>query len=280
MYTYQNPPGLRPGQFLFEHRFPVGQGGLGKVDAVQVVDSNRSHPIGAYLARKRLNSSWARDPRAQARFEQEIELLSDMDHPNIVSVEGVSLPGGERAYFMPLFPGSLRSRLEANEVWSLLEVAMLGVQVAQALSYAHDLGFAHRDLKPDNILLDQASNPVLCDWGLGQFIHVHSRVLQLTHGGPLGTAYYCDLQQWSTGDGGILGDVYSLGMTLGELAFGSPPELRNIGFGIEHDVLHGNTIANRHFNDIIRRMTNLVRERRYANMVAVEYALRTVLSLH
>jgi serine/threonine protein kinase len=57
---------------------------------------------------------------------------------------------------------------------------------ANALSHAHAMGFCHREQKPENILMDQAGQLAIADWGLGQFIHKTSKVLNLTRGG-LGT---------------------------------------------------------------------------------------------
>lgn len=271
------PMTLRPGEFSIRHVRPLGEGGLGLVDLVEVVDSYRSHPIGTLLARKRLNDRWAQEPNTQQRFEREIEMLSNMRHANIVSLEGVSLPGGERSYFMPFYPATLRSQLNQKVRYPLAAVATLGHTVTQALSYAHGLGYTHRDIKPDNILLDAKGTPVISDWGLGQFIHKHSKVLNLTRGGPMGTEYYCSLEQWASGKGGVAGDVYSLGMTLAELALGVPASIPAVGVGIQNDLVPSNTVAGSRFNVLIRRMTHMVAAHRHGTMQQVAADLLGVL---
>jgi serine/threonine protein kinase len=268
---------LLPGQFLIASIGLLGEGGLGVVDLVRVTDSNQAHPIGTQLARKRLNARWALEPQAQERFEREIQLLRTMSHPNIVALEGESLPGGERSYFMPHYPATLRSQLNDRVVHSLSQVAALGHAVAHALDYAHDLGFTHRDIKPDNILLTYDGTPVLSDWGLGQFIHQHSKVLNLTRGGPMGTEYYCSLEQWATGKGGIPGDVYSLGMTLAEVATGRPVAIPAIGLGIQVDVVSPHLPGARQFNAIVRKMTSVTPTHRHATMVDVARELHGLL---
>lgn len=268
---------LLPGQFTLTPIRPLGEGGLGVVDLVQVIASNQSHPVGTQLARKRLTARWALDPQMQERFEREISLLRTMSHPNIVSLEGESLPGGERSYFMPYYPDTLRRQLNAAVPQTLAQTASLGHSLAHALEYAHGLGFTHRDIKPDNILLRSNGTPVLSDWGLGQFIHQHSKVLNLTRGGPMGTGYYCSLEQWATGKGGIPGDVYSLGMTLAEVAAGGPVPIQAIGLGIQTDVVPQLLPGAGHFNAVVRKMTSMVATQRYATMGEVARALHGLL---
>jgi serine/threonine protein kinase len=267
---------LLPGQFTIQPLRTIGEGGLGIVDIVQVVASNQSHPVGTQLARKRLNAQWASEPGAQQRFEREIQLLASMSHPSIVSLQGVSLPGGERSYFMPYYPATLRSQLNNAVRYPLTAVASLGHTVAHALAHAHGLGYTHRDIKPDNILLDARGNPVISDWGLGQFIHKHSKVLNLTRGGPMGTEYYCSLEQWASGKGGVPGDVYSLGMTLAEVALGSPARIAAVGMGIQNDIFPSNTVAGQRFNILAKKMTSIVPTQRHSTMLEVAADLLTI----
>lgn len=269
---------LLPGQFTIRAVRAIGEGGLGVVDEVEVVESNGSHPVGTRLARKRLGSKWAADAGAQQRFEREIDMLRTMKHPNIVSLKGVSLPGFERFYVMPYFHrGSLRSWLQAGgQFKSVQQVANFVAAVANALSYAHSMNFIHRDLKPENILLSDDGYPIIADWGLGQFVHLHSEVLDLTRGGPMGTHYYCSLEQWSSGRCDQTGDVYSLGVVLAELAAGRALPIAPIGSGIRHDVVNGVGAAVQRFNATIRRMTALVPSARFQSVAEVCSVLRLI----
>lgn len=272
---------LEHGQFRIREVGHLGSGGLGTVDQVEVVETSGSHPIGTMLARKRLGPKWSADPGARERFEREIGILRSMNHPNIVSLEGVSLPGAERWYAMPYFPqGNLRAALtNGRRFVTPYAVAGFGAVIADALEYAHGMNFIHRDLKPENILLGANDEPVISDWGLGQFIHKESRVLDLTLGGPLGTGYYCSFEQWTTGRCEISGDVYSLGVVLAELAARTPVSIMPIGAGILQDTVPANGVASRAFNNAIRKMTSFVPSARHQTMGEVASALRVVTAI-
>jgi serine/threonine protein kinase len=261
----------------FRIRFvrPIGAGGFGSVDEVVVVSSSGSPPVGTRLARKQLGPQWAKDPQARERFEREIEMLAQMHHPNIVSLEGVSLSEVERCYVMPLYASSLRDLItQAPNARTPIEVARFGVPLAEALQYAHDMTFRHRDLKPENILLDGERIAVIADWGVGKFVHKTSKVLDLTRGG-IGTAYYCSSQQWANGDDPT-GDIYSLGVVLAEVARGSQLPIDPIGSGIRVDVVSTSLPGGSTFNAIIRRMTAAVPSMRYTSMADVARELRRV----
>lgn len=271
---------LEPGQFQIVSVREIGSGGLGTVDAVRVVDSNQSHPIGLMLARKRLSAKWSTDPGARERFEREIDTLRSMRHRSIVSVEGTSLPGEERFYVMPLYnAGSLRDVISSGRRLRIREVASLGLSIANALSYAHAMGFFHRDLKPENVLIGDNFQPVVADWGLGQFVHRHSRVLDVGRGGLMGSAYYCSAEQWATGRCDATGDVYSLGVILGELALGYPPQIHPIGSGIRVDVCLDGSSGGVYFNALIKTMTAIVPSLRHQSMNDVAYNLQRIVSM-
>jgi serine/threonine-protein kinase len=258
----------------------IGAGGLGRVDEVVVTASNQSHAVGTRFARKRLGAQWANDPNARIRFDREIQTMSAMRHPTIVPCVGYNAPGStERWYLMPLYWGSLRDWLTKGgrgTQWKL--TASIGAGLANALSHAHSLNLCHRDLKPDNILMDQKGNLAIADWGLGQFIHKNSKVLNLTRGG-LGTEYYCSIEQWNTGNCGPAGDVYSLGVTLAEMAIGFQTPISPVGVGIRQDIVPNDSYGAAHFNAVIKKMTDVMAQRRYQTMAEVESAMRTAESL-
>lgn len=259
---------LPHGRFSFRVVGPIGEGGLGTVDEIEVTESNASHPVGARLARKRLGAQWAALPMARERFEREISSLRAMQHPNIITVQGENVAGGERFYCMPKCERSYRKVLEGSPSgFTWRSVATLGVTLASALNYAHSLGFYHRDLKPENILLDSLNNVYLADWGIGYFIHKESKVLpKLTRGGGLGTEYYCSLEQWTGAHADPKMDVYSLGILLAELVQGKQIAGLTVGFGIQTDVVPALTAGAVMFNSILRQMTALFPAQRVASM--------------
>ncbi len=138
------------------------------------------------------------------------------------------------------------------------------------------MNFIHRDLKPENILLADDGSPVIADWGLGQFVHLHSKVLDLTRGGPMGSHYYCSLEQWSSGRCDQTGDVYALGVVLAELAAGRALPISPIGSGIRQDVVRGTGALIQRFNNAIRKMTALVPASRFQTIAEVGRELRLI----
>jgi len=272
---------LAPGQALFTVEVEIGRGGLGRVDRIRITDTNDAgKPVGSTWACKKLNPKWDQHPVMRQRFEREIRALQAMKHPNIVTCVGENLPGSsERFYAMPLYASNVRKLIAAGTMTADWRgVAQLGVVLADALHYAHGLGFIHRDLKPDNLLFNPKGPIIVADWGLGYFIHKHSVVLQQLTVGGMGTEYYCSLEQWNTGKCGPSGDVYSLAMTLDEWVTGQQRAIA-VGMGIGS----ANTTADasagaRRFNALLRRMTNAVAVHRVASMDVVAAELRLALA--
>jgi serine/threonine protein kinase len=271
---------LPPGRANFRVVRPIGEGGLGIVDEIEITQSNGFHPVGTRLARKRLGPLWAAHPLARERFEREIAALCAMQHPNIITVQGENIPGGERFYCMPKCERSYRNVLEgAPNGFEWRSVATLGITLANALRYAHAMGFIHRDLKPENILLDAINNVYLADWGIGYFIHKDSKVLKLTQGGGLGTSYYCSIEQWSGAKPDPRMDVYALGMTLAELVQGRQISNFTIGLGVQIDVIpNPPTAGAMQFNALLRQMTMLLASARVASMDHVIMTLQQAIA--
>lgn len=254
----------------------IGQGGLGFVEEVHVTRGNHRHRGGERLARKRLLPKWAGQPEHRARFDREIQAVGAMNHPAIVALQGVNLPGQERFYLMKLYPCSLRDVLVARRgpiPWEA--TARIGTILADALAHAHGKSFIHRDIKPENILLDASGNPVISDWGLGYFVHQFSTVLDLTMGG-MGTVYYCSPEQWATGKCGPSGDVYSLGIVLAEMVMGQRAALP--GQGIRGDVTSARDAGARCFNRVVLGMTRPRAHERFQSMTEVAASLRSALA--
>lgn len=272
--------GLPPNQFHVKHVRELGVGGLGRVDEVEVVSSNAyDKPVGSRWARKRLNEAFAENAIARQRFDREITVLKSMSHPNIITFEGSSLPGDERCYVMPVFADSLRKLIARNSKrgdWRF--AANQGAVLAGALAYAHELGFFHRDLKPDNLLFNPQGPLTITDWGIGYFVHRESKVLTpLTRGG-MGTEYYCSLEQWSTGKCDQRGDIYSLGMTLDELVTGQQRKI-TAGQGLAGTSAPEASTGARTLQGLLIRMTSLFASGRPHDMATVSAELAAIAKL-
>ena len=163
---------------------------------------------------------------APARFARETQVVARLRHPNIVPIYTVGDHDGLAYYVMALIDGhGLDHLAEHPELAPPLGtterarwVANLGKQAASALAYAHDQGILHRDIKPANLLLDSSGTLFLADFGLAKL----AGDLSLTASGELsGTLRYLPPECLSE-EADTRSDLYSLGLTLYELAAGRP----------------------------------------------------------
>ena len=266
---------LPPGRFNFKIIGDIGRGGFGVVDEIEVVASNSNLVVGSRHARKRLNESFNTHPEARERFEREIAQVRAMaDIPGVVAFRGENLPGGERFYVMPRYPQSLRQFIAANGARPWREVARFSAAVADTMGAAHARGCIHRDLKPENLLLTTSNGHVVADWGLGYFMHQHSKVLMpLTRGG-MGSEYYCSMEQWASGKCDAAGDIYSLGMLTAELVLGAQAAILHQGAGLAADIATEASYGAQDFNRLLRVMTSVLPQKRPQTMGDVADSLR------
>jgi serine/threonine-protein kinase len=161
------------------------------------------------------------------RFNREILLAANLQHPHIVPVLAAGEMNGIPYYTMPFIDGlSLRARLEQGPL-PLSEVVSILRDVARALAYAHAHGVVHRDIKPDNVLLSGGSATVT-DFGIAKAISASrsnessSTLTQL--GTSVGTpAYMAPEQAAADPSTNHRADIYSFGCLAYELLTGQPP---------------------------------------------------------
>lgn len=198
----------------------VGEGGMGQV-------YEGYHPmLDRRVAIKILPADLVQSDEMRGRFQQEARIAAALRHPNIVQVYDFGQRDGLNYMIMEHVEGeSLKTRLDhqraAAEVMPLNEVIDIGVQIAEALAYAHEHGAIHRDLKPANILLTKQGQAILVDFGLA-----------ILHDGPRYTApgkawgspkYIAPEQLGDEPHVDARSDIYSLGIVLYEMATGQPP---------------------------------------------------------
>jgi tetratricopeptide (TPR) repeat protein/predicted Ser/Thr protein kinase len=167
----------------------------------------------------------ADDERARQRFAREIELAASLRHPHIVRVYDsgtVPLPDGRVYLVMELIEGpSLEQFAEGKPP---REVAALMVTVTEAVGYAHQRGVIHRDLKPDNILIDSEGQPRVVDFGLARALQGVSPEVTVS-GQFVGSLAWSSPEHASGKNDAVdtRSDVYSLGVVLFRLLTGSMP---------------------------------------------------------
>jgi serine/threonine-protein kinase len=193
----------------------LGRGGMGQVFLAQEEMSGRLAAI------KVLTPELAQDPGFRQRFQQEIEALSKLDHPNIVRLYESGFENGLHFYAMEYVEGeSLEQLLSREKRLPWEQVLEIALQVGPALKHAHDHGIVHRDLKPGNLLRAAGGVVKLSDFGIAKvFAGGH---LTAT-GGIVGTAEYISPEQAEGKPATNKSDLYSLGIVLYLLLTGKTP---------------------------------------------------------
>jgi serine/threonine-protein kinase len=194
--------------------------GVGRMGVVYLAIDRIS---GRAVALKVLREDVGADPVYRARFRREGELLSQLDHPNVIPIHGVGEIEGELYIATRLVSSTLRNRILAGSL-SVDETMTVLVGVASALDAAHALGIVHRDIKPANVLLDPGPEVFLGDFGLAR----DNDGRQLTAPGQvLGTIDYM-APELLDGDGvGPAADVYGHACLAYETLTGTVPYLRD-----------------------------------------------------
>ncbi|GIE05199.1 serine/threonine-protein kinase [Paractinoplanes durhamensis] len=197
---------------------PVGHGATGTV--WRGIDRSTGEPVAVKL----LHEGLLRQPKLVIRFVQERTILMMMRHENIVGVHDLFSVGGSLALVMDYVSGgSLRNRLQSAGTLPPAEAALLLAQVAAALGQAHELGVVHRDVKPDNILLQESEDGRydvrLTDFGIARVLDAAGLT---TPQAIVGTPHYM-APEAIQGDAEPASDVYSAGIVLFELVTGRPP---------------------------------------------------------
>jgi len=202
----------------------LGKGGMG------VVYSATHKVIGKRAAIKVLRAEVSQNPTTVERFIQEACAVNKIGHPSIIDIfDFGTLPDGRAYHLMDLMVGeSLRKRLRRGPLHAS-EAASVIDEVASALMAAHDKGFIHRDLKPDNVyLIDQEGTwPLvkLLDFGLAKLMpEVAGPAAFITKAGVmLGTPEYMSPEQARGTGVDHRTDIYALGIVMFEVLTGERP---------------------------------------------------------
>jgi serine/threonine-protein kinase len=185
----------------------LGRGGMGIVYLARDVQLDRD------VAIKVLPSHLAARPGLRARFMREARTAAGLSHPNIVPIHRVGEAGGFVFFVMAYVPGqTLGEKLRASGPLAGADAMRVMREIAWALEYAHEHGIIHRDIKPDNILLEHGSGRVLVtDFGIARSSDADD-VHQSDPGRIAGTAHFMSPEQAAgeTLDG--RSDLYSLGV--------------------------------------------------------------------
>jgi tRNA A-37 threonylcarbamoyl transferase component Bud32 len=164
------------------------------------------------------------------RFEREAKALARLSHPSIVHVYDYGEFGGAPYLVMEYVPsGTLKERPDKPVPWE--RALQIILPVARALAYAHEHNVIHRDIKPGNILLTEAGQPMLSDFGIAKIVGSNEGATLTGAGTSIGTPEYMAPEQW-TGESSPQADIYSLGVVLYELVTGRKPYTADTPVGV------------------------------------------------
>ncbi len=213
-------------------RYKLGQSlGKGTFGEVFFAEDIRFKPPRV-VAIKILHSQFISDAQAREDIEKEASILARFDHPNILNVLDFEVRP-DLAFIVTKFAagGSLGNKMRPDQNKPPVPMPFDRIiyyleQIVSGLEEAHSQGLVHRDIKPQNILLDNKDRALLADFGLAATLSNTSASTMITTG-PSGTPTYMAPEQWH-GQAGKPTDIYALGVLLYQLITGLPPYLGNI----------------------------------------------------
>jgi len=195
----------------------IGRGGQG------VVYRARQKSLNRIVALKVIGlAHWATEAHVK-RFRLEAEAAASLNHPCIVPIYEVGERDGACYFSMGLVEGGQLDAVAKREPIPIRRAAELIAKLARTVSYAHEHGILHRDIKPGNILLDAKGEPHLTDFGLARLVETESTVTRTME--VLGTPSYMAPEQAVGNNAGVTRatDIYGLGAVLYQLLTGHPP---------------------------------------------------------
>jgi serine/threonine-protein kinase len=197
----------------------IGQGGMSTVYRAFDLVLERE------VAVKLMHSDIATDKEQLERFRREARSVAQLSHPHIVSVidageDDANGRGGPYIVFEYVEGETLKQRIQRSGRLAVPEAVAYAIEIARALGAAHDRGIVHRDVKPQNVLVDHTGSGKVTDFGIARIVDQKS----LTAAGRvLGTTDYVSPEQAVGEDVTGQSDIYSLGIVLFEMLTGDVP---------------------------------------------------------
>lgn len=195
----------------------IGKGGMA------VVYKAYDFRTGRTVAVKVLRDQYSQDAEFVRRFQQEAEAASAITHENLIDIYDVGEQNGTRFIVMEYVDGmTLKSLIKEHGALDNYSAITIARQICTALQVAHDAHIIHRDIKPQNILLDRKGIAVLADFGIAKTSDTQT-ITGDGEGGVLGSVHYFSPEQARGEGANACSDLYSLGVVLYEMVTAELP---------------------------------------------------------
>jgi serine/threonine-protein kinase len=190
-------------------------------DSMGVVHLGHDRILARDVALKQLPNQFDKDKDTIERFKQEAVALARLSHPHIVQVYDFVQEDDQAWIAMELVEGQdLDKHLRESASLPNGDTVQLGIQMAEALAYAHKRGVIHRDFKPENVILTSENSAKITDFGLAKLARscIHTQI-----GSIMGTPAYMSPEQAQGKEVDSRSDIYAFGVTLYRMLAGRLP---------------------------------------------------------
>ncbi len=216
--TLQMPAQVIAAGTTFAGRYQIieelGRGGMGRV--FRALDTKIDEEVALKLIRPEIA-----DAKTIERFGNELKMARKISHKNVCRMYHLSEESGTHYITMEFVPGeTLKDMIRMTKQISLGGAVDIAKQVCEGMIDAHRLGVIHRDLKPQNIMIDREGNAKIMDFGIARFLEKEGTTMP---GTMVGTPEYMSPEQTEFGAVDRRSDVYSLGIILFEMLTGRVP---------------------------------------------------------